>query len=97
MYLTEVLCDIQTGVFIFIVYLMKGVSSHGKQPDNSECKLMVMTWRPQQGLVVHTPRLSEHPFPCKWKPLSERSQRKNLCVCGGGGGVSDFPRFYGFI
>lgn len=77
MYLTEVLYDTQ---FIFIVYLMKEVGSHGELPDSNEYKIMVMTWRSQQGLVVYTPCLSVHPFPCKWKPLSERSQRKGFGV-----------------
>lgn len=65
----------QAGVFIFIMCLMKEVGSHGEQLDSSDYKRMVETWRPQQGLVVHTPCPSVHPFPCKWKALSERSQR----------------------
>ena len=75
MYLTELLQDMQAGVFIFIMYLMKEVGSHGEHLDSSDYKLMVGTWRPQQGLVVCTPCPSVHPFRCKQKALSERSQR----------------------
>lgn len=63
MYLTELLQDMQPGVFIFIMCLMKEVGSRGEQLDRSDSKLMVMTWRPQQGLVVSTPCPSAHPFP----------------------------------
>lgn len=80
MYLTELLQDMQPGVFIFIMCLMREVGSRGEQLDNSDYKLMVGTWRPPQGLVVRTPCPLAHPFPCKWKTLSERPQRK-------GGGV----------
>lgn len=74
MYLTELLQDMQPGVFIFIMCLMKEVGSRGEQLDNSDYKLLVVTWRPQQGLVVRTPCPSAHPFPCKRKTLSEGSQ-----------------------